>query len=109
MNIVGNIIIAAGVIFIIFGIIGIYRFKSFYVRILMSAKVDTVGVITIIIGLVIKHGLSFFSLKLLLLMLLMIIINPLASNMIARSAYLSDYQAEDKSSKNKRKYDEGNI
>ena len=96
MQIIGDIIIALGMVFILFGIIGIFKFKNFYTRILVAAKVDTVGAITIIIGVAIKHGVSFFSLKVLLLLFIMIIINPLATHMIARSAYLSGYKTEEK-------------
>ena len=95
MTIAGNIVIAAGIALSLFGVIGIYRFKNFYVRILVSAKIDTVGAITIVIGVAVKHGFSFFSLKVLLLMLIMMIVNPLASHMIARSAYLSCKQTPD--------------
>jgi multicomponent Na+:H+ antiporter subunit G len=90
----GDIIIAAGILFILSGVIGIIKFKNFYTRLLVAAKIDTVGVITIIVGISVKHGLSFFSLKALLLMAIMMIINPLASHMIARSAYMSGYRPE---------------
>ena len=95
MEIAGNIIILIGIVFIFFGIIGIFRFKNFYARILVTAKIDTVGMLTIIIGLIVKHGVGFFSLKLLLLTVLMMIINPLVVHMTARSAYLSGYKIED--------------
>lgn len=94
MQIAGNIIIIAGIIFMLFGVIGIFKFKNFYPRILVTAKIDTVGAFTLIIGIAVKHGFSFFSLKLLLLIALMMIINPLVSHMIARSAYLSGYKID---------------
>ena len=96
MRIAGDIIIYAGVAFIFFGVVGILRFKNFFTRILIAAKIDTVGSITILLGLAVKHGLSFFSLKIFLLMFLIMIINPLATHMIARSAYLSGYKIKDK-------------
>ena len=80
----------------IFGIIGIFRFKNFYARILISGNNDTVGAFTLIVGITMRHGLGFFSLKLLLLIILMIIINPLITHMTARSAWLSGYKVEDK-------------
>jgi len=94
MTIAGEVIIAAGLIFILLGVVGIVKYKNFYARILVTAKIDTVGVITIFIGIAIKHGLSFFSLKVLLLMVLLMIVNPLASHMIARAAHLSGYKTE---------------
>ena len=95
MEIAGNVIIIIGIIFIFFGIIGIFRFKNFYARILVSVIIDTVGAFTIIIGLVVKHGFGFFSLRLLLLIILMMIINPLVSHMTARSAFFSGYKIGD--------------
>ena len=97
MQLAGDIIIIIGALFILLGVIGIIKFKNVYTRILVSAKIDTVGTITIILGIALKHGLSFFSLKALLILCIMIIINPLTSHMIARSAYLSGYQTEGQS------------
>ena len=94
MEILGNAVIIAGIILMFFGVIGIFKFKSFYPRILVTAKIDTVGALTLIIGLAIKHNFSFFSLKLMLLLCIMLILNPLAAHMVARSAYLSGYKVE---------------
>jgi multicomponent Na+:H+ antiporter subunit G len=79
----------------IFGIIGIFKFKSFYTRILVTALIDTVGTIAVIFGLAVMHGFSFFSLKLLLLIIFKLMVNPLASHIVARSAYLSGYEIKD--------------
>ena len=94
MQIAGNIIIFAGIIFMLFGVIGLFKFKNFYPRILVVAKIDTMGAFTLIIGIALKHGFSFFSLKLVLLIVLMMILNPLIAHMTARSAYLSGYNIE---------------
>ena len=94
MTIAGEIIIAAGIVFLLFGVVGLLRFENFYLRNLVTAKIDTVGVITIFIGVAIKHFPSFFSMKVLLLMGIMMVLNPLASHIIARSAYLSGYKTE---------------
>ena len=90
----GAALAGEGMIFMLFGIIGIFKFQDFYSRILGTAKIDTVGTLTLIIGLLIKHGAGFFSLKLLLLLAIMVILNPLAAHMVARSAYLSGYKVE---------------
>jgi len=92
LEIAGDVIIISGIIFMFFGVIGIFKYKSFYPRILLSTKIDTVGTFTIIFGIALKHGFSFFSLKLMLLMVLMIILNPLITHMVARSAYLSEHE-----------------
>ena len=99
MEIVGNIIIAAGVLFMLFGVIGIYRYKSFYPRILVSSKSDTVGALTVIIGIAVRHGPGFFSWKLLLLIIIILILNPLLAHVLARSAYLSGHEIENSTDK----------
>jgi multicomponent Na+:H+ antiporter subunit G len=109
MRIVGELIVLAGIGFMLFGVIGLIKFKDFYTRILVTAKIDTVGVITILIGIAVQHGVSFFSLKALLLMGIIMIVNPLASHMIARSAHLSGYQAEDRSKGEKKTYNEEHV
>ena len=78
-----------------FSIIGLFRFKDFFARILVTGIIDTVGAITLIIGLIVKHGIGFFSLKLVLIAALLLILNPLAAHIIARCAYLSDSALRD--------------
>ena len=99
MEILGNVIVIIGILFMFFGVIGLFKFRNFYPRILVTAKIDTVGTITILTGLIIKHGFGAFSLKLLLLLIIMLILNPLAAHMVARSAYLSGYTTEEEYNK----------
>jgi len=94
MVIVGEIIIIIGAIFMLFGVIGIFRFRSFYPRILVVAKIDTVGALTVAIGVIVRQGLSFFSFRTVLLLVLLLIINPMVTYVIGRSAYLSGYREE---------------
>ena len=94
MEIASNIIIIIGLIFSFFGVLGIFRFKTFYARMLVAAKIETVGFFTLILGLIIRHGLSFFSAKLVLLLIIVLIINPLTAHIITRSAHLSGYRTD---------------
>ena len=92
----GNIIIAIGIIFMIFGIIGLFRFKDFYPRILMAAKIDTIGMMTLLLGLIVRdiainHAFTFFGAKLVLVFVIILILNPLVGHVMVRSAYVSGY------------------
>lgn len=89
---IGNILIVIGLIFMALGVFGIFRFRDFFSRILITAKVDTVGFITVMVGLVIKHGFDFFSGKILIVFALYLITNPIATHAITRSAHLSGYR-----------------
>ncbi len=94
-QIIGMALIVSATVFIAFGLYGIFKFDNFYARILVSSKVDIIGSLTLIIGVIIYKGISFFSFKVLILMLMIIIINPLTSHLITRSAYISGYKVED--------------
>lgn len=94
MEIAGNIIIIAGIIFMFFGVVGIFRFRNFYPRILVATKIDTVGAVTVLIGIAVRHGHGFFSGKLLLLMVIILILNPLVAHIMARSAYFCGHEIE---------------
>lgn len=91
-NLVTGILIGAALAFMSLGVIGIFRFRSFYARILISAKVETVGFLTMMTGIMVSAGFSFFSLKLGLITVLVLLTNPLATHAIARSAHRSGYQ-----------------
>ncbi|MBS7526101.1 monovalent cation/H(+) antiporter subunit G [Fusibacter paucivorans] len=89
---IGTVLIYLGIAFIAFGVIGIYRFNNFYPRILVASKVDTVGFLTLMIGVIVRNGFSVFSLKVGLLVVITLCINPLITHSIARSAYYSGYK-----------------
>jgi len=95
MEIAGLVIMFVGMIFMFIGILGIFRFKCFYARILVVSKVDTVGAVIFLSGLAIKHGFSFFSGKLLLIVITILILSPLVGHMIARSAHISGHKLSD--------------
>lgn len=92
MKIIGLIIMSIALFFIAFGVLGLFRFKNVYPRLLVASLVDSAGFLTLMIGVLIYSGFNFFSLKVLLIMLLMLVVNPLVSHIIARSAYYSGYK-----------------
>ena len=90
----GNVVVVIGTAFMLIGVVGIFRFENFYLRLLVSSKVDTVGALTLIIGLALRHGVSYFSAKLILLIAIMLILNPLVAHMTAGAAYRAKYKIE---------------
>ncbi|GKX32177.1 hypothetical protein SH1V18_46570 [Vallitalea longa] len=94
-EIIGYIIISIGLIFMLIGLIGLLKFKNFYSRVLVSSIIDTASFITIIIGVIFIKGISFFSLKIILILLLMLFLNPLATHTIARNANISGLRIGD--------------
>ena len=90
LEIIGHAIVVIGLIFIAFGIVGIYKFKTFYQRMLVAAKIDTVGTVTVILGMVMIHGVSMFSLRLVLILVILLLLGPLSTHVVARTAYTSE-------------------
>ncbi|MBN2559063.1 MAG: monovalent cation/H(+) antiporter subunit G [Clostridia bacterium] len=99
-EVISSVVIGAGMVFVLLGVFGIYRFSNFYSRILIAAKVDTVGFITICAGVIIRQGFSWFSLKVVLLMAVAMIINPVVTHAIAHSAYYGGYRIHGEGSNN---------
>ena len=83
-----------GMAFMVFGVVCIFLLKDFYPRILVASKIDTVGLLTFLLGVCLQHGFSFFSAKVLLIVVIILILNPLVAHIVTRSAYLSGYQLE---------------
>jgi len=99
IQILSKLVILIALGFMLLGVIGLFRFKDFYSRILISAKIETVGFLTLMIGLMLWTGLSFASLKILLITLMVVITNPLSTHAIARSALMSGYPISKESKK----------
>ncbi|MCL2563737.1 MAG: monovalent cation/H(+) antiporter subunit G [Oscillospiraceae bacterium] len=94
LYILSYVLMGAGVAFMLFGVVGLFKYNRFFPRILVASKIDTVGVLTLIAGVALRHGFSFFTGKLLLIVIVMLVLNPLVAHILARSAYLSGFEME---------------
>ncbi len=81
--------IGLGCFFILVAAIGVVRFPDFYSRIHPAGKADTLGQSLILFGLMLYEGMSFVSLKLLLIIVFIYIANPTATHAIAKAAYIA--------------------
>lgn len=96
LEMLGYIVMGLGLVFMFFGIIGILQpKKDFYYRLLVSCKIDTVGILTFSVGLALRHGFTFFTGKIFLIVIVMLILNPLVAHTMARSAYTGGYVSKD--------------
>lgn len=94
-----KVLLVLGWIYIVFGMIGIFRFNDMYVRLLTSSKIDTVATITILIALMMKSGTSNMTLRILLIIVFIMITNPVNNHIICRSAYLNGIRIKDEMKK----------
>lgn len=90
MNVLlGEIIIGLGFIFLAIGVAAQLKNKGFYKRILLGSIIDSAAVITIFVGVMIRQGFNGFTLKILVILIIMLAISPLATHKLTRSAHLS--------------------
>ncbi|NBG87888.1 cation:proton antiporter [Isachenkonia alkalipeptolytica] len=92
---ISNFFLMISWIFLLFGVIGLFRFKSIYLKILVASKIDTVAFFSIILALVFRIGLQWESLKLLAILLFFLITSPLNSQFIGRSALINGIPLKD--------------
>lgn len=84
-----NGLILLGAFFSLTGALGILRMPDFFSRLHPAGVTDSLGVICVLAGLMLKVGLTLVSAKLLLLMLFLLLTSPTACHALAKAAYLS--------------------
>jgi len=80
---IAALLLIGGVVALLGTVMGVFRFKYVLNRIHFAAKCDTFGVFLIFLSLIIMTGLSFASLKLLLVVIFIWVTNPISSHLIA--------------------------
>jgi len=76
---VGNALIILGVIALLIGVVGVFRFKRFTMKVMAATKIDTVAFLLVIFGVVFRSGFTWFSAKALFLLLIVIYVAPIVS------------------------------
>jgi multicomponent Na+:H+ antiporter subunit G len=89
IDIIGYILITVGVLFDIFGCIGLVRFPDVYNRLQASTKCVTLGTILLLLGVAAINGLSATSAKAVICAVFILITAPTAAHAIAKGAYAS--------------------
>ena len=81
---VGAALLLAGIAIFILEMIGVFRFRYVLNRMHAAAMGDTLGIGLSLLGLIVMSGLSFTSLKLLLVIIFLWFSSPVSSHLIAR-------------------------
>lgn len=92
-EILGLVALAFGVFFFAVGTFGLVRFKDLYVRIHSAGMISTLGIYSFILAALLLHyGMTW---KVLVLGLLMFLVQPVSSQIIAQAAYQSGLKPTD--------------
>jgi multicomponent Na+:H+ antiporter subunit G len=81
------VLFAIGSVIMILGAVGVIRFPDVYTRLHASTKCDTGGAISILLGVALSVGLNMTSLKILSVLFLIFLLNPVASHALARASH----------------------
>jgi len=88
-DIIGYILIIIGILFDMFGCIGLVRFPDVYNRLQASTKCVTLGTILLLAGVAVISGLGPTASKAIICAVFILITSPTAAHAIAKGAYAS--------------------
>jgi len=91
---IGLSLIAVGLLFDLFGCLGLVRLPDVYTRLQAATKTVTLGTCLILIGACVYTGLNATGAKALLCMAFVLVTSPTAAHAIARGAYKAGVKFE---------------
>ncbi len=92
-NIIATVLMMTGLIFMAIAALGIFKFPDFYTRLHAAGVGDTLALLLILFGMVVVCGFKLLSLKLLLIFGLLILTNPVGTNLITMvGVHFHNYQ-----------------
>ncbi len=94
MDIVGNILILLGSILILIGAFGCLKYKNFFSQLHAASVGDNGGLLLILFGLIARDGLTLFSAKIFLLIIIILLTSPTNTHLLAKLAILSGVSKE---------------
>lgn len=86
LTILGAVFLVIGWVFILVESLGMVVLKNIYSRMLIGGLTDSAGMILVFVGFMLYSDILLNVWKMLLLLLFLILINPVTSHLIARSA-----------------------
>ena len=89
INIIGFIFIGIGLVFDLFGCLGLVRLPDVYNRLQAATKCVTLGTCSILFGMFLIVGFTAAGMKAILCMLFLLRTSPVAAHALARAAHIS--------------------
>jgi multicomponent Na+:H+ antiporter subunit G len=94
---IGLVVMAVGVVFDLFGCIGLVRLPDIYNRLQAATKCVTLGTCMILIGLTLIMGLHPAGIRALLCTVFILFTSPVAAHALSRAAYKAGIKLWEKS------------
>ena len=85
-TVIASLLLIGGALFMLIGSLGVLRLPDFYSRTHAATNVDTLGVFLFVIGLAVYDGWTLTTVKLILVAVFVLIVNPVGTHALASSA-----------------------
>ncbi len=89
LSLLGDVLLAVGLFFILAGALGVLRLPDFYTRLHGMGKCDTLGVGLMVAGLALQQTALHHSLEMILIIVFVGLANPTATHALGRAALKS--------------------
>ncbi|MBZ4655562.1 MAG: monovalent cation/proton antiporter, MnhG/PhaG subunit [Thermoanaerobacter sp.] len=89
MVILSYITFYMGIFFFVVSTVGVVRLPDLYSRLHAATICDTLGLGLVALSLTMRYGISIESLKLLFIVVLIWIANPVAAHLVSKAAYIN--------------------
>ncbi len=86
IDILAGVVMFGGVFFMLIGSIGLLRMPDFYTRAHAAGKIDTLGIMLFIAGMILYEGFTLVSAKLALVSIFVALTSPVATHQMTRRA-----------------------
>lgn len=96
-DVIGYILILIGILFNVFGAIGLVRFPDVYNRLQAATKCVTLGTVLLLLGVAIVAGVGPTAAKAIVCAVFILVTSPTAAHAIAKGAYASGVKLWDRS------------
>jgi multicomponent Na+:H+ antiporter subunit G len=89
ISLLSDILLIAGSMFVIVGAVGIVRMPDFFTRLHAASVIETGGLFLLVLGMVLRSGISLASIKLIFIALFIFFASPAATHAMVRSGLKS--------------------
>lgn len=86
---VASIFVALGLVSILMGILGIYRFPNAHTRIHASSLIDNIGMILMLIGIAMLQQNYVNSVKVVFMIMMILLLSPVSSHALGKAVHVA--------------------
>ena len=96
---ISALLLITGFLLMIVSAVGVLRLPDFFSRLHASSVGETLGIVLAGLGFIVYEGLSLTSVKILLIIIAVFLVNPVGTHLIGKAALQSDQKLQKKEEK----------